>query len=157
MADSEISSRALKVGLVDKPGEARRIHKTPVPRLGGVGIYMSVLITIVTLIAIAGRLPVNARGQEGILGIAVGGTLVFVLGLIDDLDSIRALYKLVIQILAACTAYSLGVRIKTIPLPDIMHIDFGWLHLQWFNRARIAQFATDCALACWSSQCGQSY
>jgi len=125
----EISSRAIKLGLVDKVGEARKIHTTPVPRLGGVGIYMSVLITIVSLIAIAGRLPKDARGAEGIVGIAVGGTLVFVLGLIDDLESIKALYKLVIQILAACTAYSLGVRIKTIPLPDIMHIDIGWFHL----------------------------
>jgi UDP-GlcNAc:undecaprenyl-phosphate GlcNAc-1-phosphate transferase len=134
----EISSRALKLGLVDKPGEARRIHKTPVPRLGGVGIYMSVLITIVSLIAIAGRLPKDARGAEGIVGIAVGGTLVFVLGLIDDLEPIRALYKLVIQVLAGCTAYSLGVRIKTIPLPDLMHIDFGWLHLH--NQIELGPF-----------------
>jgi UDP-GlcNAc:undecaprenyl-phosphate GlcNAc-1-phosphate transferase len=125
----EIRSRALKLGLVDKPGEARRIHKKPVPRLGGVAIYMSVLTTVVTLIAIAGRLPKDARGVEGILGIAVGGTLVFVLGLIDDLEPIRALYKLVIQILAGCTAYSLGVRIKTIPLPDNLHFDLGFIHM----------------------------
>jgi UDP-GlcNAc:undecaprenyl-phosphate GlcNAc-1-phosphate transferase len=125
----EIRSRALKLGLVDKPGEARRIHKKPVPRLGGVAVYMSILTTIVALIAIAGRLPKDARGAEGIVGIAVGGTLVFVLGLIDDLEPIRAFYKLIIQLLAGCTAYSLGVRIKTIPLPDWMHIDFGWFHL----------------------------
>jgi len=110
-----------------------------VPRLGGVAIYMSILTTIVTLIAIAGRLPKDARGAEGIIGIAVGGTLVFVLGLIDDLEPIRALYKLVIQILAGCTAYSLGVRIKHIPLPDTTNIDLGLLHLHgqielgWFS------------------------
>ena len=133
----EISSRAVKLGLVDKPGEARRIHKTPVPRLGGVGIYMSVFVTIVSLIAIAGRLPKDARGAEGILGIFFGGTLVFVLGLIDDLEPIRALYKLVIQCLAGCTAYSLGVRIKTIPWHNL-NIDFGSLHLH--NQIELGPF-----------------
>ena len=125
----EIAKRAIKLGLVDKPGEARRIHKKPVPRLGGVGIYISVLATVTMLIAIAGRLPKDARGAEGIIGIAVGGTLVFVLGLIDDLEPIKAKIKLVIQLLAGCTAYSLGVRIKTIPLPAHMNIDLGPLHL----------------------------
>ncbi|MBS2006307.1 MAG: undecaprenyl/decaprenyl-phosphate alpha-N-acetylglucosaminyl 1-phosphate transferase [Cyanobacteria bacterium SZAS TMP-1] len=125
----EIRSRALKLGLVDKPGEARRIHKKPVPRLGGVAIYISILATVTTLIAIAGRLPKEARGAEGIVGIAVGGTLVFILGLIDDLDSIKAKYKLIIQVLAGCTAYSLGVRIKHIPLPNYINFDLGPLHL----------------------------
>jgi len=126
----EIRSRAVKLGLVDKPGEARRIHTKPVPRLGGVAIFISILITVTTLIAIAGRLPREARGGgEGIIGIAVGGALVFFLGLIDDLDSIKAKYKLVIQVLAGCTAYSLGVRIKHIPIPDYISFDFGPLHL----------------------------
>jgi UDP-GlcNAc:undecaprenyl-phosphate GlcNAc-1-phosphate transferase len=125
----EIAARAIKLGLVDVPNDERRIHKIPVPRLGGVGIYISVLATVTMLIAIAGRLPKDARGAEGIIGIAVGGTLVFVLGLIDDLESIKAKVKLVVQILAGCTAYSLGVRIKTIPLPSNLHIDLGPLHL----------------------------
>ena len=68
----EIRSRALKLGLVDKPGEERRIHKVPVPRLGGVAIFISILFTVTTLVAIAGKLPRDARGVEGILGIAVG-------------------------------------------------------------------------------------
>lgn len=120
----EIRSRALKLGLVDKPGEERRIHKTPVPRLGGVAIFISVLFTIGTLVAIAGRLPRDARGVEGILGIAIGGTLIFVLGLLDDLESIRARDKFIVQILAATAAYSLGVRIRSIPIPLNMDIDF---------------------------------
>ncbi len=128
----EIRNRALKLGLVDKPGEDRRIHKVAVPRLGGVAIYISVLATIVTLVLIAGRLPQNARGQEGIFAIAVGGTLVFVLGLMDDLESIKAKYKLLTQILAGCAAYALGVRVKSIPIPqnaDWANIDFGFLHI----------------------------
>lgn len=123
----EIRARALKLGLVDKPGEERRIHKVAVPRLGGVAIYISIVTTITALVAIAGRLPRDARGVEGIAGIAVGGTLVFVLGLLDDLESLKARNKFLVQILAACAAYSLGVRIRSIPVPLNMDLDLGFM------------------------------
>ncbi|MBN8659638.1 MAG: undecaprenyl/decaprenyl-phosphate alpha-N-acetylglucosaminyl 1-phosphate transferase [Candidatus Melainabacteria bacterium] len=125
----EIRSRAVKLKLLDKPGDDRRIHKVAVPRLGGVAIYISILATVSALIAIAGRLPKDARFTEGIAGIAVGGTIIFVLGLLDDLENLRAKTKLLVQILAGCAAYSLGVRIKSIPIPASLNIDLGFIHL----------------------------
>lgn len=126
----EIRSRALKLGLVDNPGEERRIHKIATPRLGGVAIYISIVLTMTLLIAIAGRFPKNARaGEGGLLGIFVGGTIVFVLGLLDDLESLPAKLKLLVQIIAGCAAYSLGVRIKSIPVPVNMNFDLGFLHI----------------------------
>jgi UDP-GlcNAc:undecaprenyl-phosphate GlcNAc-1-phosphate transferase len=125
----EIRARALKLDLVDKPGE-RRIHKVPIPRLGGVAIYIGVMLTMAALIAMTGRFPKDARGGEGgLAGIAIGGTLIFVLGLLDDLESLSAKIKLLVQILAACAAYSLGVRIRAVPIPWVMNIDFSFLHL----------------------------
>ena len=122
----EIRARALRLGLVDEPGEERRIHKMAVPRLGGVAIYISVMLTLTILIAMTGRFPRNARVGEGLAGIALGGTLIFILGLIDDLESLPAKLKLLVQTLAAGAAYSLGVRIKTIPLScHIPGINFG--------------------------------
>ena len=123
----EIRSRALRLGLVDKPNEERRIHKVPTPRLGGVAIYIGVVGALTALIAICGRLPHVARGSEGgYIGIAVGGTVIFVLGLIDDLDGISAKIKLVVQIIAGMAAYSMGVRIKAIPIPAYIA---SFLHL----------------------------
>jgi UDP-GlcNAc:undecaprenyl-phosphate GlcNAc-1-phosphate transferase len=121
----EIRSRALRLGLVDKPDEERRIHKVPVPRLGGVAIYISFVLTITIMIAITGMFP----KQDGLAGIAVGGTLIFVLGLLDDLESLPAKVKLLVQVLAGCAAYSLGVRIKQIPIPATMNFDLGFLHI----------------------------
>lgn len=121
----EIRARAMRLGLMDKPGEERRIHKIPVPRLGGVAIYISIFVTFTMLVAICGRFP----KQGGLAGIAVGGTIIFVLGLLDDLESIPAKVKLTVQVLAACAAYSLGVRIKSIPIPTTFDFDLGIFHL----------------------------
>jgi UDP-GlcNAc:undecaprenyl-phosphate GlcNAc-1-phosphate transferase len=138
----EIRSRALKLGLVDKPGEERRIHKVPIPRLGGVAIYISVMVTVVALIAICGRFPKDARGSEGgLAGIAVGGTLIFVLGLLDDLESLPAKAKLLVQVVAGCVAYSLGVRIKQLPIPESINIDWGWLHLHGGGFLQLGPFS----------------
>lgn len=126
----EIRARAVQLKLVDEPGE-RRIHTVATPRLGGVAIYIAVMVSIISLILICGRLPHTARGSEGgFIGIAVGGTVIFILGLMDDLGGIPAKIKLVIQILAACAAYSMGVRIKAIPIPQNL-ADFlaPYLHL----------------------------
>ncbi len=117
----EIRARAMRLGLVDKPGEERRIHKVAVPRLGGVAIFISIVATLVMMMTIGGRFP----REGGLAGIAAGGTLIFVLGLLDDLESIPAKVKLLVQILAAWAAYSLGVRIeKRLPLPFEITLPF---------------------------------
>jgi UDP-GlcNAc:undecaprenyl-phosphate/decaprenyl-phosphate GlcNAc-1-phosphate transferase len=130
----EIRTRAMRLGLVDKPGEERRIHKVAVPRLGGVAIYISIMVALVIMMAICGRFP----RQGGLLGIAAGGTLIFVMGLLDDLESIPAKVKLAIQMLAAFAAYSLGVRINArIPLP--FNFDFAFIHIN--GGIDVGQFA----------------
>lgn len=121
----EIRARAMRLGLVDKPGEERRIHKVAVPRLGGVAIYISIIVALTIMMIVCGRWP----REGGLAGIAVGGTLIFVLGLLDDLESLPAKVKLLVQILAGCAAYSLGVRLKAIPMPANLDLDLGFVHL----------------------------
>ncbi|CAN5189676.1 MraY family glycosyltransferase [soil metagenome] len=130
----EIRARAVQLKLVDMPGE-RRVHTVPTPRLGGVAIYIAVMVSVISLIAICGRLPHTARGSEGgFIGIAVGGTVIFILGLMDDLGGIPAKIKLVVQVLAACAAYSMGVRIKSIPIPEWIAQGFKSVPLpDWLN------------------------
>jgi UDP-GlcNAc:undecaprenyl-phosphate GlcNAc-1-phosphate transferase len=145
----EIRSRAVKLDLLDRPGDERRIHKVAVPRLGGVAIFISLVMTLVVVMAIGGRFP----KEGGIAGIAAGGTLIFVLGLIDDLESIPAKIKLLVQLLAAWAAYSLGVRIdKNLPLafalnpPPSDHpagfvVNIPWLHFHINYGLHLGPFA----------------
>jgi UDP-GlcNAc:undecaprenyl-phosphate GlcNAc-1-phosphate transferase len=88
-------------GALDLP-EARRVHSRPTPRWGGLGVYASILIALTA----AGRLQ-PLIGREFVaaglpfLAVVVGATALMLLGLIDDLMSVRPAIKLSLQIICA--------------------------------------------------------
>ncbi|MCD8023909.1 MAG: undecaprenyl/decaprenyl-phosphate alpha-N-acetylglucosaminyl 1-phosphate transferase [Candidatus Gastranaerophilales bacterium] len=100
-----------KAGLVDVPNE-RKIHKGKISRLGGIGIWLAVMLTFLFLVL----LSCYPKG-EGLSGIIVGGSLMFLLGLVDDIYCLSAKFKLFLQITIATTVILLGVRIDEIYNP----------------------------------------
>lgn len=105
---------AYKVGKVDKPG-TRKIHTAPIPRMGGIAICMGCFISLLGIEYLHpgyfSMLPAEWRG------VVAGGLLIFMVGLLDDLYDLRPRVKLVGQILAASTAFWLGVKITFISNP----------------------------------------
>lgn len=100
-----------KMGLVDVPNE-RKIHKGKISRLGGVGIWFAVMLTFLFLVL----LSYYPKGV-GLSGIIVGGSLMFLLGLIDDIFCLNAKFKLFLQISIATIVILLGIRIDEIYNP----------------------------------------
>ncbi len=93
---------ALHWGIVDVPN-ARKIHRTPIPLLGGVAIYCG------TVIAILAFVESRSRGQ--MLGIVAASTLLLVVGIMDDRHLLHHQVKLFVAMpLAAVTLVALGVR-----------------------------------------------
>ncbi|HEY0581224.1 MAG TPA: hypothetical protein VGE94_03520 [Chloroflexota bacterium] len=80
-----------------------RWHKQPTALLGGVAIYAATTAVILMF----------AHYDSRILGVVAGGTLLFVVGLIDDFRPMRPHTKLVAQIMAACILIVGGVQIGT--------------------------------------------
>lgn len=97
-----------KEGLVDVPNE-RKIHKVPISRLGGIAIWSSTMLTFLFLVFLS-YYPYGSL----LSGILLGSTLMFLLGLIDDIYNLNAKFKLFIQIAIATLVYLLGVKIDTI-------------------------------------------
>lgn len=93
-------------GLVDEPNE-RKIHKIPISRLGGIAIWLSTMATFVFLVLLS-HYPYGSL----LSGILLGGSLMFLLGLVDDIYNLPAKFKLVAQILIATLVYLLGVKIN---------------------------------------------
>lgn len=70
-----IASRAaIALGILDRPAGRLKNHAAPVPYLGGLAIYLSFLLALVSIMKV-GRMP----------GVVVGGTLAVLVGLLDDL------------------------------------------------------------------------
>lgn len=106
----------------------RKIHVTDTPRLGGVGIFASFLLTVVAALIMAAG-PI-ASADLGIrwaprfldlllryLPILGGMVVVHALGLIDDFRSLRAVLKLLVQIAAAVVVVLGPFRIETLTVP----------------------------------------
>ncbi len=110
-----------KMGLVDVPNE-RKIHHGNISRLGGVAIWVSVMLSFLFLIL----LSYYPKGQ-GLSAIIVGGSLMFLMGLIDDIYCLNAKFKLFIQIAIATIVILLGVRIENLFNPFGANIDLGFL------------------------------
>lgn len=117
----EIKKLAIKIGAVDVPKDNRRMHKEPMPRLGGLAIYISFMVTV--LIAV----DINTK----ILSILVGATIIVILGIIDDIKAIGAKWKLLGQLLAALVVIYGGVSIDFLrfPIGDREIIGLGILYI----------------------------
>lgn len=108
-----------KEGLVDVPNE-RKIHKNPISRLGGISIWLSTMLTFLFLVFLS-YYPYGSL----LSGILLGSSLMFLLGLMDDIYNLDAKFKLFIQIAIATLVYLLGVKIDTIFNPFGGAIDLG--------------------------------
>lgn len=113
---------ANKTGAVDKP-DARKVHTTPIPRIGGIGIYLAFTVSIAVVTVIS-----NFEGEtlKEIVGLLVSGSLMFLVGIIDDYKNLPAKVKLLGQIgAAAVLAVGFDVRVDfvTDPFGDYIYFE----------------------------------
>src|SRR3972149_235488 len=87
---------ARRIGVIDYPG-GRRINVRPMPRLGGIAIYIGFLAALLVAMVITRdivlahrgdvltiRIPLSPRTDQAVLGILLGSTLLFLVGIWDD-------------------------------------------------------------------------
>ena len=99
---------APKIGAMDIPKDERRVHVKPIPRFGGMAIFIGVMAS--TLIFI---MPAFIPGKT-VEGILIGGALIYLFGVIDDLRDINPKLKFLGQVICACIVYASGIRLDFI-------------------------------------------
>ena len=119
---------ACKLGAIDVPKDNRRVHKKPIPSLGGIAIYLSFIITVIMSAMFNKNISLNSEFK----GILLGVTLIVAIGIIDDIKQISAGYKLAVQVLAALIAVYSGVTIDFIKFP-LANTENGLLFLKAFK------------------------
>lgn len=106
---------AFRIGAIDIPTDARRMHKKPIPRIGGLAIFAGFLVATL----------VFCEPSSQLFAIWIGGGILVILGILDDIFRLPALIKLVVQLCVAGIAVSFGILIEHITLFGA-HIEFGY-------------------------------
>jgi len=113
-----IRKKAFIIGGIDIPTD-RKVHTKPIPRIGGISFFLGILI-------------VNVLFNRSLIveRILMGGTLVFLVGLLDDFVELRPAPKFSLTTIAILLAVILGVRVDLwrIPYTGIIIKGF-WAHL----------------------------
>jgi UDP-GlcNAc:undecaprenyl-phosphate/decaprenyl-phosphate GlcNAc-1-phosphate transferase len=111
---------ALRLHLVDEPDHHRKIHKVPIPRMGGVAIIASAIGAYALLFVL--KLNAGAiiwSGAPFALRLLPAVTVIFGVGLIDDIFQVQPLYKLLGQCGAAVLAWESGIHLSSIGGHDL--------------------------------------
>ncbi|MBO2944864.1 undecaprenyl/decaprenyl-phosphate alpha-N-acetylglucosaminyl 1-phosphate transferase [Paenibacillus sp. F411] len=110
---------AIRIGAVDVP-DARKVHTRIMPRLGGLGIYLAFVIG---LIAVLPFIPdsLSARDANFMKAFLIGGSMIVLIGALDDRFQLSAKVKFLAQIAAACVVvfgFNITVDFVNIPFQD---------------------------------------
>lgn len=112
---------AYRIGAVDVPKDNRRVHKEPIPRMGGLAIYVATISTFLFFCDFS---------FQKTAGILIGSALIVVMGVYDDVKALPAKLKLLVQIAAALVLVLSGLQINFFTnwlQPDQL------VYLSWFS------------------------
>lgn len=108
-----------KLSAVDQPNK-RKMHKAPMPTLGGIAIFISFLVGLIIL----------QPSSTYHVAIVIGATIIIILGFFDDLYNLTAKAKAIVQVIAALVVVvGGGLQVEFINLPFGGQIEFGWLSI----------------------------
>ena len=110
---------AQRVGAMDVPKDDRRMHDHPIPRLGGLAMFLGFLLSTLLF----AEIDVQVRGM------LLGCVVVVTAGVIDDITPLKWWVKLLLQLAAAGIAVAHGIRIEVFTNPNVF--SEGWLILGW--------------------------
>ncbi|MDQ3358057.1 MAG: undecaprenyl/decaprenyl-phosphate alpha-N-acetylglucosaminyl 1-phosphate transferase [Actinomycetota bacterium] len=107
---------AFAIGAVT-PVRARDVHSVPIPRLGGVGMFLGFAAAVL----VGSRLPYLGGLFESreLYGVLIGAAVITVLGAIDDVRELDWLTKLAGQVIAAGVMAYFGVQLLSLPVAGV--------------------------------------
>lgn len=125
-----VRDAANRRGWLDQASSSRKIHGTPIPRVGGLAIVAAFYVPLVALYFVrsdvGGRFWAHPTQALGLLG---GGLVIALLGIVDDLRGANARAKFLVQFAVAAAMYAVGYRIDVIATPLGVEVPLGWLAL----------------------------
>ncbi|NQT03779.1 MAG: undecaprenyl/decaprenyl-phosphate alpha-N-acetylglucosaminyl 1-phosphate transferase, partial [Planctomycetes bacterium] len=111
--------------LVDAPGP-RKVHKAPIPRIGGIVFVISTLALLLPVFLLNNNIGQSFReSQTEFIVLLVGAGFIFTVGLIDDLRSIRGYIKLSCLVAASLAICASGATLSSISFGKLFVLNTG--------------------------------
>jgi UDP-GlcNAc:undecaprenyl-phosphate GlcNAc-1-phosphate transferase len=126
-----VKKLAIRIGAVDVPNH-RKVHTRIMPRLGGVAIYASFTVGLLLILPWLPEGTLSSYDRNLISALLVGGTLIVLLGALDDKFDLSAKLKLLVQIGAACIVvfgFDVKINLLNIPFGSAMQPLGEWLSI----------------------------
>ena len=111
-----VRSLAFKMRAVDVPKDNRRMHNHPIPRMGGLAIFLGFLFSVLIFVPLTDELR----------GMLLGAVVIVVLGVLDDIYALPAMPKFLVQIGAALIAVLQGNVITHLSNPNLFSASPIW-------------------------------
>ena len=111
-----VRTLAHKVGAMDVPKDSRRMHKVPIPRMGGLAIFFGFLLSVLIFVPLT----------TSIRFMLLGSVIIVILGIFDDIYALPAKPKFLVQIVAALVAVAGGNVIDTLSNPNLFSANPYW-------------------------------
>ncbi len=117
---------APRIGAVDRPG-VRTIHERPIPRIGGVAIFVAAMTLIVAVLCVDNVIGEAFRTKWlQMTTLLCSATFIFLIGLVDDLRGLPARVKFGAELASAIALCAAGIRIETIGLTSTLSLSLGY-------------------------------
>ncbi len=118
---------AFRYGAVDEPSE-RKVHRGIIPRLGGLGIYLGVLMPIPLIFLLDNEIAANLSQKAHLLvALFLGATIILGLGIYDDFKEAKPSLKLVFQMGVALLLYFAGFEIRSLNIPGGSEVELPFV------------------------------
>lgn len=142
-----VSRLAKWYNLVDNPGP-RKVHKRPIPRVGGIAFVLSTFVLVLPLFFLDNAIGQSFReSRVQFIALLVAAGFVFAVGLLDDLRSLRARVKLACLIAASLVICASGATIRSVNVGTLFEIETGWgawpLSVFWVVMITVCMNLTD--------------
>lgn len=99
---------AEKVGAIDIPKDGRRVHDHPVPRMGGLAIFVGFVAAVLMFVSFTTQ----------VIGLLLGALIIAAMGAVDDIVNLRPWIKLSVQLVAALVAIRCGIIFTAVSNPN---------------------------------------
>lgn len=107
---------AFKINAIDRAKDGRRMHKEPIPRIGGLAMFFGFFVATLVFCDIT----------RDLVAVWAGGFVLVLLGILDDIHNLKPWMKAIVQFAVAFIPVSQGMQISFLYMFDKMVLLGNW-------------------------------